>query len=94
MNLVQRALIAPINVYRRYLSRLKPAPTCRFHPSCSLYAVEAISRHGALKGLGLALWRLCKCHPFHPGGFDPVPPAPAPSASAALSPDRPLPEES
>lgn len=89
MNPLQHLLVAPIRFYRRFLSRLKPAPTCRFHPTCSAYAVEAITAHGALKGLLLASWRLLKCNPFHPGGFDPVPPA-----SAAPSPNRPLSEES
>jgi len=62
---------------------------CRFYPSCSAYAEEALSRHGAMKGAGLALLRLAKCHPFHPGGVDQVPeahktvnslPVPAPKA--------------
>lgn len=47
---------------------------CRFHPSCSRYAMEAIEVHGALKGSWLAAGRVCRCHPFHAGGFDPVPP--------------------
>lgn len=47
--------------------------TCRFEPTCSAYALEAISIHGAFKGTGMALARLCKCGPWHPGGFDPVP---------------------
>ncbi len=74
LNIAQRLLIAPLAFYRRYVSPLKPAPTCRFHPTCSQYAVEAVTGHGALKGSWLALVRLLKCHPFHPGGFDPVPP--------------------
>jgi putative membrane protein insertion efficiency factor len=67
---------APIRFYRRFLSPLKP-PTCRFTPSCSAYALEAIAEHGALKGLALALRRLARCHPLTwlggSSGFDPVP---------------------
>jgi len=70
-------LIAPIRVYRRYLSPLFP-PACRFQPTCSQYAIEAIEVHGPLKGLGLALRRLSRCHPISwlggSSGFDPVPP--------------------
>ncbi|WP_230191109.1 membrane protein insertion efficiency factor YidD [Paenibacillus sp. CECT 9249] len=62
-----------IHFYRKCISPLKP-PTCRFYPTCSAYALEAIELHGAAKGSYLAVKRICKCHPFHPGGFDPVPP--------------------
>ena len=55
---------------------------CRFFPTCSNYAVEAIQLHGAGKGGALAAKRLCKCHPWHPGGYDPVPPKSAPTSSA------------
>ncbi|MBF0143278.1 MAG: membrane protein insertion efficiency factor YidD [Magnetococcales bacterium] len=65
-------LVAMIRAYQRFLSPLLP-PRCRFYPSCSEYAAEAIGRHGAGKGTWLALVRLVKCHPFHPGGLDPVP---------------------
>ncbi len=65
-------LAALIRGYQLLLSPLLP-PSCRFHPSCSRYALEAIVRHGALKGTWLAVRRLARCHPFHPGGFDPVP---------------------
>jgi len=66
-------LVAPIWVYRKFLSPLLPR-VCRFHPSCSVYAMGAIKTHGPLKGSWLAVRRLSRCHPFHPGGLDPVPP--------------------
>jgi uncharacterized protein len=69
---VARVLTGAIVAYRRYVSPVLPA-RCRFYPSCSAYAQEAILKHGALRGTGLAIWRLLRCHPFHPGGFDPVP---------------------
>ncbi|RKN84727.1 membrane protein insertion efficiency factor YidD [Paenibacillus ginsengarvi] len=69
------ALQLPIRFYRKWISPLKP-PTCRFYPSCSAYALEAIEVYGPAKGSWMAVKRLCKCHPFHPGGFDPVPPHP------------------
>ncbi len=65
-------LALPIRLYKRLLSPLLP-PACRFHPSCSVYALEALQKHGALRGLRLIVWRLLRCQPFHPGGFDPVP---------------------
>jgi putative membrane protein insertion efficiency factor len=70
--LPQRLLALLIRGYQRLLSPLLP-PSCRFHPSCSQYALEAIHRHGALKGSWLAVCRLARCHPFNAGGFDPVP---------------------
>lgn len=60
-----------ITTYRRFISPLK-APTCRFHPSCSDYAFQAIDKYGLGKGLILSIRRLCRCHPYHPGGYDPV----------------------
>ncbi|GIP37637.1 hypothetical protein J31TS4_09170 [Paenibacillus sp. J31TS4] len=72
-SLRKRAAQAPIRFYRRFLSPLKP-PTCRFYPTCSQYALESIEVHGVLKGLYLAVRRIVKCHPFHPGGIDYVPP--------------------
>jgi uncharacterized protein len=68
-------LMAPIFTYQKYLSPLKAAPTCRFYPSCSSYALEALRIHGTIRGSALAVARIAKCQPFHPGGFDPVPPA-------------------
>jgi putative membrane protein insertion efficiency factor len=62
-----------IRGYQETFSRLVPAGTCRFHPSCSSYAYEAIDRHGMMRGSWLAVRRLFRCHPFHPGGLDPVP---------------------
>ena len=72
--MVRALLIALIRAYR-YLLSPWIGQHCRFHPSCSVYAIEALDRHGALRGSGLTLARLCRCHPFHPGGEDPVPPA-------------------
>ena len=66
-------LLKMIWVYRRFLSPLKP-PICRFYPTCSTYADEAIRTHGVVNGSFLTVKRICKCHPFHPGGVDPVPP--------------------
>ncbi|PZM97402.1 MAG: membrane protein insertion efficiency factor YidD [Actinobacteria bacterium] len=65
-------LALPIIAYRRWISPALPA-RCRFYPSCSAYALEAVARHGAVRGAGLAVRRLLRCHPFHPGGYDPVP---------------------
>lgn len=59
-------------LYQKVISPIKPR-TCRFHPTCSHYGKEAITRFGALKGAYLTVKRILKCHPFHPGGFDPVP---------------------
>jgi len=65
-------LVSLIRLYRYAISPLL-GPSCRFHPSCSEYAIEALQRHGALQGLWMALRRVSRCHPWHPGGFDPVP---------------------
>ena len=69
-----RVLMALIGGYRRFISPLL-APRCRFAPSCSAYALEAVREHGASRGTWLAVRRIGRCHPFNPGGFDPVPPA-------------------
>lgn len=65
-------LIALVRFYRRHISPHK-APCCRFTPTCSAYAIEALQRHGALIGSALALWRLLRCNPWGRGGYDPVP---------------------
>jgi putative membrane protein insertion efficiency factor len=80
-------LLGVIGLYRRTLSPALPVVFgpgcgCRFHPSCSAYAAQAVREHGALSGAWLALRRLVKCHPLHPGGFDPVPPRLRPTCSA------------
>ena len=70
--LFSKPLLLLIKIYRATLGKILP-PSCRFYPSCSGYAMEAIERHGALRGARLSIFRLLRCHPFHPGGFDPVP---------------------
>mgnify|MGYP005857775485 FL=1 len=69
---MKRLLIALVKFYRRYISPLKP-PCCRYTPTCSQYALEAIEKYGALKGGWLAFRRILRCNPFHKGGYDPVP---------------------
>lgn len=69
---MKRLLIAMVKFYRRNISPLRP-PCCRYIPTCSQYALEALEKYGALKGSWLALRRILRCHPFHKGGYDPVP---------------------
>lgn len=69
---MKTVLLKLIGIYRRGISPNTP-PSCRFSPTCSAYAYEAIGKYGALKGGYLAVRRLLKCHPFHRGGYDPVP---------------------
>ena len=95
MNPLQRSLaaiaLAPIWVYRRLISPVMPR-TCRYYPSCSAYAEEAIRTHGVVRGGWLAVRRLARCHPWTPGGVDHVPPAssdPAKSDSAHSDHDIP-----
>jgi putative membrane protein insertion efficiency factor len=75
------ALIGLIKGYRLVVSPLL-GPSCRFQPTCSQYAIEAIERFGAVKGGQLAAGRILRCHPFHPGGYDPVPPLDPPDSQA------------
>jgi uncharacterized protein len=70
--IMARVLIVPIIGYQRLISPLIP-PRCRFYPSCSQYALESLRVHGAARGLWLTVRRLARCHPFNPGGYDPVP---------------------
>ena len=65
-------VISIIKVYQKIISPLTP-PSCRFYPTCSHYGVEAVEKHGALKGTYLAAKRILRCHPFNEGGYDPVP---------------------
>ena len=69
---MKKILMLIIKLYQKVISPLTP-PSCRFYPTCSHYGLEAIETHGALKGSWLAIRRISKCHPFHEGGFDPVP---------------------
>ncbi len=86
------AVLGLIRIYQRTLSPVLPIITmgacaCRFSPSCSHYAAEAIRQHGALKGLALAAARLVKCTPLHPGGIDPVPPRQLKPSCARVDPE-------
>lgn len=72
--MLKRLFIAGVRFYQRFLSPFKPMPTCRFLPTCSSYALEAIQRRGVARGTLKALWRILRCNPFFPGGFDPVEP--------------------
>lgn len=69
---MRKVLVWLVKAYRYAVSPML-APNCRFEPSCSCYAVEALERHGAVRGSWLAAKRVSRCHPWHPGGFDPVP---------------------
>ncbi len=70
---MKKILIGLVKIYQKYLSPLKGHSTCIYFPTCSQYAVEAIEKHGALKGGLLAVWRILRCNPFSKGGYDPVP---------------------
>ena len=70
--MIRLVLLLLVRIYRRLVSPMLP-PACRFYPSCSAYAETALVRHGAARGTWLTARRLVRCHPFHPGGIDPVP---------------------
>lgn len=72
-NLPKLFFLALIRLYQLTISRALPPNTCRFYPSCSHYGYQAILKHGVLKGSVLAIWRVIRCNPFNPGGYDPVP---------------------
>ncbi len=72
-NLGRFPLLGMIRLYQKTFSRALPPDTCRFYPTCSHYGYQAIYKHGALKGGWMAAWRVMRCNPFNPGGFDPVP---------------------
>lgn len=75
--ILRRLAMSLIRGYRLFISPLM-GPHCRFYPTCSSYAEQAVEEHGALRGMALSLRRLARCHPLHPGGYDPVPPATTP----------------
>lgn len=70
---MKKVILHTIKFYRKYLSPLKRGGCCRYTPTCSLYALQAVEKYGALKGSYLAIRRILRCHPFHEGGYDPVP---------------------
>ncbi|NSW92034.1 MAG: membrane protein insertion efficiency factor YidD [Firmicutes bacterium] len=67
----KKLLIILIKIYQKYISPLKP-PSCRFYPTCSQYAIDAVLKYGTIKGSFMAIRRIIKCHPFNPGGYDPL----------------------
>jgi len=69
---MRELLMVALRLYQRWISPLLPS-ACRFHPTCSMYMLEAVERYGSVRGVWLGLKRLIKCHPLHRGGFDPVP---------------------
>ncbi len=69
---MRELLMAALRLYQRWISPMLPS-ACRFHPTCSMYMLEAVERYGSVRGVWLGLKRLVKCHPLHRGGFDPVP---------------------
>lgn len=70
---LEEIILIPVKLYRKFFSRLKPQPTCRFRPTCSEYAIEAVREWGIIVGTALAVFRIIRCNPFSEGGDDPVP---------------------
>jgi putative membrane protein insertion efficiency factor len=73
LNIPRFILLALIRLYQLLVSPALPPDTCRFYPTCSHYGYQAIYKYGAIKGTGMAIWRVLRCNPYNPGGFDPVP---------------------
>lgn len=73
---LREAWLFPVKLYRKYISGLKKSSSCRFYPTCSAYALEAVRRWGIIMGTVLAVWRILRCNPFSRGGNDPVPTPP------------------
>lgn len=69
--IIKKGILGILRLYQRFISPIKPR-TCRFYPTCSEYAIQAINKYGILKGMGKIIIRVLKCQPFHPGGYDPV----------------------
>jgi len=72
MTLGARLILGGLGIYKRFISPMLP-PSCRYYPSCSSYMQEAVTRYGAMRGGWMGIKRVLRCHPFHPGGYDPVP---------------------
>ena len=70
--MVNKLVIHSIKIYQKFISPLKGVSSCRFYPTCSQYAIDAIEKYGIIKGSFMSIKRILKCHPFHPGGYDPV----------------------
>lgn len=85
--MLTRLLIGFVRFYQRFLSPFLGGQ-CRFEPSCSRYAIGCLELHGAARGSLLSVWRVCKCHPLHPGGYDPPPPRTVPEQTPRSIPER------
>jgi putative membrane protein insertion efficiency factor len=90
---MKKAVLFFISIYRKFVSPALP-PACRFYPSCSEYAHEAVERHGVIRGAALSTRRILKCHPYNLGGYDPVPPKEIKLNRPFLSGERKGPKES